>query len=79
MVEGQIFRDVRAPAIKTTETVPQEDVKPRESGIAADGNVFFQGNDTGKPEPASGRVNEEVVFGKNADPVQNDGLDDVLP
>ena len=79
MVEGQLVRTVSASAILAGPAVAQEDVKPREGGSRLGLHVFLQRNDAGHLHLETGGTNNSIVFGYDADAVEEHSLDSFLP
>jgi hypothetical protein len=68
-------------AVLTLVFIPQKDIAARKGGtVLTLGNIFVQGNDTGKGNLQIGRANLNIVIDiYHSDLAIKDGLDGLLP
>ena len=79
MIEGQFWRRFAAITILAAETIAQKDVKPGESGIGRGRHIFPQRDHAGQAHLKAGGMHDSVIFGKNINTLQENGLDSILP
>lgn len=79
VVEGQFMGAVFGPAILAGPAVAQENVKPRKGGPRLGLHIFLQRNDAGDLHLKTGGTNNSIVFGYDADTVEEHSLDSFLP
>src|SRR5829696_7778474 len=76
MVEGQVLA---VAAILAGEAVAKEDVESREGGVARRLDVGLERDDGGEPHLEARTSDRLVVFGDDVHPLEEHGLDRVLP
>ena len=76
VVEGQV---VLVPTVLAAEAVAQEHVKPGERGIERRLHVGLEGHHGGQPHLEGRAAHEALVLGDDIHPIQEDGLDRLLP
>ena len=76
VVERQVFP---LAAILAGEAVAQEHIEPGERGIARRFDIALERHDRGQPHLEARAADARVVFRQDVDPVEEDGLDRILP
>lgn len=80
MIEGELMGREAGAAILARKIVAHEDVEPRK-GRALDGHrlVLLETNNTRQGKYHAGTPDSYIVCSHNRNPIQKNGLDDILP